>query len=336
MIYAKPAPVSEAQARYLAARRAELFARTGTSVPEVPKPLGEALPSVPAPPTPDPIDASQGGFDDPAWRNPGRSDSERFFWERKRREYFAAKGDLAPAMWAKPVAAFLPGIEPPKGRGGGKAIPATRPPRGYRRKGDPKYTRDADLKQSVDRNMIAKVLFIAEQIERKTKAKGCRNGVLGQTGIVILRALIKVAKHYNGTCFPSYAKIQELTGLALQTIADALERLKLAGFLTIINRIVKVQRVVENPMTGRPMTVIATEQTSNAYLFRLPALAAAALGMAWQELARSGLAPDAQPFLGQAANSTEQRANPTKLNLEDREVALSTLKLRVGAYRMAA
>lgn len=315
----------------IAERSRELFLPPALRSPVTDGPAPTVAPS-----PPDPADAAQGGFDDPAWSNPGRTDSERAFFERKRREHFARQGQMVPVLWAKPVAAALPGIVREASQRQGRAVPPTRPPRGYRRKGDPRYARDADLKQQVDRNSVAKLLFIAEGIERRTKAKGKRNGVLGQSGIMILRALLKVAKHYNGMCFPSYDKIREITGLCLQTIADALSRLQLSGFLTVINRIVKVERQVVSPLTGQPMTILATEQTSNAYLFRLPGLAAAALGIKPAELERGSLRLEPQGNLGLPANSTEPRVNPTYISKEDRELALRTLQLQSGALRMAA
>ena len=42
----------------------------------------------------------------------------------------------------------------------------------------------------LDRNARARLMFLAQQLGRRTKAKGRKNGALGNVGIEVLRALL--------------------------------------------------------------------------------------------------------------------------------------------------
>ena len=82
----------------------------------------------------------------------------------------------------------------------------------------------------MDRNDRARVIYRAERMERATKAKGCKNGVLGYTGLTVLRALVF---KFQASPTPSYDAIKRATGYCLDTIAKALNRLEAAGLLEV-------------------------------------------------------------------------------------------------------
>jgi hypothetical protein len=108
----------------------------------------------------------------------------------------------------------------------------------------------------LSRAEIARTLYVAEQLELRTKAPGRRNGALGQSGLAILRCLLLRFLHRStGALFPSYSAIQEATGFCRQTVARALRRLELVGLLTTVRRLTRT--VVDGRMIVR--------QTSNLY-----------------------------------------------------------------------
>jgi DNA-binding MarR family transcriptional regulator len=56
----------------------------------------------------------------------------------------------------------------------------------------------------MDRNLRCKLISQAELVERKTKAKGKQAGVLGQSGLRVLRSLLfDFTNAATGRCFPS-------------------------------------------------------------------------------------------------------------------------------------
>jgi helix-turn-helix protein len=84
----------------------------------------------------------------------------------------------------------------------------------------------------LDRNEVARIVFLAERLELNSKAPGKRNGLLGQIGLQVLRALLwRFHNRRTGLCCPSYDAIRRVTGLCRQSIANALERLEAAGIL---------------------------------------------------------------------------------------------------------
>lgn len=143
------------------------------------------------------------------------------------------------------------------------------------RHGDRPYRRGAvfvrdplSVSTPLDRNQRAKLMHQAEMLELRSKAKGARNGLLGQTGLAVLRALVlRFANKVHGLCIPSYDKIQEVTGFARQTIAKALRALEAAGILKVVRRLVR--RLVER---ADGSSYVGTVQASNAYSFKLGGL----------------------------------------------------------------
>ena len=163
------------------------------------------------------------------------------------------------------------------------AQPATPPPRPRKAAGRPpavrrhrhqaqRFVNEREHSTPLDRNLCAKLLALAEHLERSTKQKGHKNGALGRSGVDIFRALIcKFANAATGICCPSYLAIQRITGYCEQAIADALHRLEQTKLLTITRRLV-VQRLSRiSPITGLPETIMQTMQGTNLYAFHLPA-----------------------------------------------------------------
>jgi hypothetical protein len=116
------------------------------------------------------------------------------------------------------------------------------------------YASDSLAFRPIDRNMRVRVIHAAETLERRTKGKGCKSGVLGQSGLRVLRCLLfDFCAIPTGRCCPSYAAIREKTGFCFSTIAKALKRLETSGLVRIIRRIIR--------------TRLGARQTSNAYAF---------------------------------------------------------------------
>ena len=124
----------------------------------------------------------------------------------------------------------------------------------------------------LDRNTRAKLLYLAERLERRTKAPGRRNGALGATGLAVLRALLlRFANGRTGLCCPSYTALQACTGLCRQAIADALARLETTGIVKIVRRIARETITRVSAITGQPERIVTTVQQSNLYAFSEPA-----------------------------------------------------------------
>lgn len=126
--------------------------------------------------------------------------------------------------------------------------------------GDPERRR-------IDRNLVARILFLAEALERRTRAKGQHGGLLKAKGLDVLRALLRGCYSYRtGECFPSYQRIAELAGCCVETVRIKLRALEAAGIIETIRR-----KVVAN-FTSRVHRVRFdfAVQTSNSYVFNIP------------------------------------------------------------------
>ncbi|KAB2911763.1 MAG: hypothetical protein F9K29_21685 [Hyphomicrobiaceae bacterium] len=116
----------------------------------------------------------------------------------------------------------------------------------------------------LDRNQRAKLIAMAEGIERRTKVRGSRSGILGLTGLAVLRALVLAFQNRaNGICNPSYDALQRLTGFCRQTICAALRRLEAVGIVRAIRRLVR------RPIERGGVTFVGVVQASSLYTFRL-------------------------------------------------------------------
>ena len=117
------------------------------------------------------------------------------------------------------------------------------------------YASDTLAFSPINRNERIKVMTGAEALERRTKGKGCKSGVLKQSGLTVLRCLLfTFCAVPTGRCCPSYEAIRKATGYCVATIAGALKRLEASGYLRITRRIVR--------------TSLGARQTTNAYAFR--------------------------------------------------------------------
>ena len=92
----------------------------------------------------------------------------------------------------------------------------------------------------MDRNAKAKLLRSVEIMERVTKRKGCRNGVVSIPALIVLRTLLLQFHGRRGLCCPSYTTLMRSTGLCRQSIASALRRLRTVGVLKVTARLVRV------------------------------------------------------------------------------------------------
>jgi DNA-binding MarR family transcriptional regulator len=101
----------------------------------------------------------------------------------------------------------------------------------------------------IDKNLRVRLIYQAERLERATKEFGRPSGVIGQSGLVVLRCLLFCFQH---TREPSYKAIRKATGLAFSTISGALRRLEAAGLLFIERRKIRTlagNRVINNLYT---------------------------------------------------------------------------------------
>jgi hypothetical protein len=99
-----------------------------------------------------------------------------------------------------------------------------------------------------------RVVIAAEALERRTKGKGRKSGVLRQSGLRVLRSLLfDFCAVPTGRCCPSYEAIKERTGFCFATISGALTRLEQSGLVRIIRRLIR--------------TRLGARQSSNAYSF---------------------------------------------------------------------
>lgn len=126
----------------------------------------------------------------------------------------------------------------------------------------------ADARQHcrlLDRNERARILHLAEALERRTKPAGGRNGVLGYVGLAVLKALVcGFLRRADGLCCPSVAAIKEKTGLSRSAIFEALNRLEAVGIVQRVRRLVR--RMIDFGGLAR----LSTVQSSNLYAFSEP------------------------------------------------------------------
>jgi hypothetical protein len=123
----------------------------------------------------------------------------------------------------------------------------------------------------LDRNERAKIMALAEALERRTKPAGKRNGVLGHVGLTVLRCLMfGFLNAKTGLCCPSYQTLQVRTGLCRQSIANGLARLEQTGLIKIVRRLVRERVNRISPITGEPESYVGTVQTTSLYSLHRP------------------------------------------------------------------
>jgi DNA-binding MarR family transcriptional regulator len=125
----------------------------------------------------------------------------------------------------------------------------------------------------LDRNQRAKILFLAEALDRRTKQPGKHGGMLGRTGLAVLRALVtRFLNSATGRLDPSIATIAKAANVARSTAQDALDRLELAGIIERVRRMARIRMKVWNAAAGRHLLTDRVLQITNAYRlnFALP------------------------------------------------------------------
>jgi hypothetical protein len=85
--------------------------------------------------------------------------------------------------------------------------------------------------QKITRGEINAIVRRAQVLDDWSKKFGCRMGLVGETGMKVLRYLAYAFMAKGFACFPSYRWIASKTRLARSTIGDALRRLKHIGAL---------------------------------------------------------------------------------------------------------
>jgi hypothetical protein len=113
----------------------------------------------------------------------------------------------------------------------------------------------------IDRNDRARVMLLAHQ------ARG--DGRITRAAVDVLRALIyQFANLKDGRCFPSYERIAEAARCNARTVGRCLPDLEAAGFLTWVNRVVRVRERVAG-LGGMWASSWRVIRTSNSYEFPL-------------------------------------------------------------------
>ena len=126
-------------------------------------------------------------------------------------------------------------------------------------------------RRPLDRNDRARVLMRAEALERRTKHKHKRDGVLGQSGLAVLRCLVTYFQNrQSGRLDPGYDDIQRITGFCRQTIANAIKALERAGILEVMRRIVRERCRVWIEAAQQFFVFDRVVQTTNAYMINYP------------------------------------------------------------------
>lgn len=150
---------------------------------------------------------------------------------------------------------------------------------------------DQPFLRPLDRNDRARILFLAERLDREGHRKGQHGGAIKRTGIAVLRALLN---HFHnrrtGQCDPSAAAIAAAAGVARSTVFAALARLEQVGLIERFQRL----------RTFREQRTWRTVQDTNAYAFNYPFIErqqqgdlAAPLFFGWAE---SGNRPGTSPL----------------------------------------
>jgi len=138
------------------------------------------------------------------------------------------------------------------------------------RKGS-QFDRGDQWRRPLDRNDRARILHCAEALERRTKKKHKRDGVLGQSALTLLRKMLfGFQNQQSGRLDPSYTQLQKVTGFCRETIAKALKNLELAGILEIMRRIVRERVRVWVEEAKKFFVYDRVVQTSNAYMVNFP------------------------------------------------------------------
>jgi hypothetical protein len=138
------------------------------------------------------------------------------------------------------------------------------------RKGS-KFDRGNQWRRPLDRNDRARLMVCAESLERRTKQKHKRDGVLGQSALGVLCCLLTYFQDKRtGRLDPGYDDIQRVIGYCRQTIRNALRNLELAGILEVMRRVVRERVRVWLEHANCFHVYDRVVQTTNAYMVNYP------------------------------------------------------------------
>jgi DNA-binding MarR family transcriptional regulator len=118
----------------------------------------------------------------------------------------------------------------------------------------------------LDRNQRAAILFLAEALDRRTHQPGKHGGIIGRSGLAVLRALVtRFLDFKTGRLDPSIASIARAANVARSTAQDAIDRLEIAGILERTRRIARVRFKMWSQAAGRYVMADRVVQQTNAY-----------------------------------------------------------------------
>lgn len=123
----------------------------------------------------------------------------------------------------------------------------------------------------IDRNDRFRIWTAAQGFDRRTKEKGRHGGVLGHSGLAVLRSLLfDFLNMGDGRLDPTYEAIAEKTGYARDTVIEAMKRLVIAGIIEKTRRIVREKVKQWCELTRSVVLAWRVRQTSNAYRVNYP------------------------------------------------------------------
>lgn len=133
----------------------------------------------------------------------------------------------------------------------------------------PKYRKDSVFSTSfrpLDRNAVARLLTYAEALDRRTHTPGKHGGIIGRTGLAVLKALVcRFFNKQTGRLDPSLAAIAKAANVAKSTVQEAIKRLEAAGLIERVRRIGRFRVKVFSPLFNRTLDAERVLQISNAY-----------------------------------------------------------------------
>lgn len=130
---------------------------------------------------------------------------------------------------------------------------------------------DAAHFRSISKEDRMRVWHAAEALEQRTHQAGKHGGMIGHSGLIVLRCLLfDFLNMTSGRLDPSYAAIAEKTRLARSAVIEAVKRLVGAGLIERTRRLIRERVKAWCELAGRVMWFWRTRQTSNAYRVNFP------------------------------------------------------------------
>lgn len=122
----------------------------------------------------------------------------------------------------------------------------------------------------LDRNAKVRITMYARAWSVRHRQPGQHRGPLTRAYLEVLAALLwGFHNSRDGRCFPSYEAIAARAQCCRDTVYEAIKALELAGIMTWVNRVVRVQ-FRERDLLGKRVLRTRLIRTSNAYLFHDP------------------------------------------------------------------